>query len=77
MNGGEDPYKHGVYNISILGQSYQFKQPIILFWEVGNLRLLKIHIMFCPPRGADKGVSSWTMKGKLCSAWIVFSPNVN
>ena len=37
-----------------LGQSYRFAEPIILFQKVHTLRLLKIHIMFCPPRGARK-----------------------
>ena len=35
-------------------QSYHFRQPIIFFLKVDTLRLLKIHIMFCPPSGAKK-----------------------
>ena len=36
------------------GKKLRFGQPIILFQKVDNLRLLKIHIIFCPPRGAKK-----------------------
>ena len=30
------------------------------FLEIRHAGLLKIHIMFCPLRGAKKGISSWT-----------------
>ena len=35
-----------------LAKSYRFRQLIILFQKVDTLRLLKIHIMFCPSAGA-------------------------
>ena len=37
-----------------MGRSYRFGQPIILFYRVDTLRLLKIRITFCSPRGAKK-----------------------
>ena len=43
--------------------SFEQKLPIRIghyaFLERDILRL-KIHVMFCPPRGAKKGISSWT-----------------
>ena len=44
----------GLYNTSILGKSYRFGQPIILFQNADTLRLLKIHIMLCPPSRTRK-----------------------
>ena len=42
----------------IFNKCYQFGQPIILFQKVNNLRLMKIRIIFCPPRGAKKKLSA-------------------
>ena len=50
----------GLQKTSILGKSYRFGQPTILFQKVDTLWLLKIHIMFCPTRGPKNGISSWT-----------------
>ena len=44
---------------SIFGKSSRFWQPTILFFKEETLRLLKIHIMFCPARKAKKGIRSW------------------
>ena len=38
--------------VYFLAKSYRFGQLIILLQNVETLRLLKLHIMFCPPAGA-------------------------
>ena len=47
-----------------LAKSYRFGELIILFWKSDTLRLLKIHIIFCPPTGTKIPIfldsSSWT-----------------
>ena len=43
------------------GHSHRLRQPIILFYKVDTQRLLKIHIMFCSPKGAKTGISFWTI----------------
>ena len=47
-----------------LVKGYRFRQLITLFQKGDTLRLLKIHIMFCPPAGAKYPFflrsSSWT-----------------
>ena len=45
----------GLQNTLFLCKSYQFGQPIILFQKEDTLNLLKIHILFCPLRGAKNG----------------------
>ena len=55
-----------------------FGPAIILFQKLDTPRLLKIHLMFCPPRGAKKGISSWTMRvpylaERLGSSYVLFS----
>ena len=51
----------GLQNTAILGKSYRFGQSFILFQKIDTLRLLKIHIIFCPPSVAKKSISSRTM----------------
>ena len=51
----------GLKNTAIAGKSYRFGQSFILFQKIDTLRLLKIHIIFCPPSVAKKSISSRTM----------------
>ena len=44
----------GLKNTSILSKSYRFGQPIILLQKLSSLKLVKIHVMFCPQRYAKK-----------------------
>ena len=52
-----------------LEKSYQFRQLIILFQNVGTLRLLRIYIMFCPPAVAKCHI--FTLKLLDYWTWIL------
>ena len=50
--------------LQFVAKSYRFRQLNIHFQKVDTLRLLKVHIIFCPTAGKYtffKGPSSWTI----------------
>ena len=59
------------------GKSYRFGQSITLFQKVDTLRLLKIHIIVCPRKGAKKGIRSWTNTNVQKCLYQCLSPTRN